>query len=64
MRQASNVSKHLAITTGDENSLLRCNEIVFSGTLGSAQVLNLDDTIVNFKEGKQFDTLLVDVGGE
>ncbi|KAG0647808.1 putative guanine deaminase [Hyphodiscus hymeniophilus] len=63
MRQASNVSRHLAMRTGDDKNTLQFNEIVFLGTLGSAQVLDLDSKVGNFEQGKEFDALLVDVGG-
>jgi guanine deaminase len=63
MRQASNVSRHLSMRTGDDKNTLSFNEIVFLGTLGSAQVLDLDTNIGNFEQGKEFDALLVDVGG-
>lgn len=64
MRQASNVSRHLAMREGDEKMVLGFTEIVFLGTLGSAQVLDLQDKIGNFEKGKLFDALLVDVGGD
>ena len=64
MRQASNVSRHLSMRTGDDKNTLGFNEIVFLGTLGSAQVLDLDSKIGNFENGKEFDALLVDVGGK
>lgn len=62
MRSASNVSRHLVIATGDESYRLSFNEIVFLGTLGGAQVLDLADRVGNFEVGKQFDALLVDTG--
>jgi len=62
MRQASNVSRHLAMRTGDDRNTLGFNEIVYLGTMGSAKVVALDDKIGNFKPGKCFDALLVDVG--
>jgi len=64
MRQASNVSRHLAMREQNEKMVLGFNEIVFLGTLGSAQVLDLQDKIGNFEKGKQFDALVVDVGGD
>ena len=63
MRQASNVSRHLSMRTGDDKNTLGFNEIVFLGTLGSAQVLDLETRIGNFEATKEFDALLVDVGG-
>jgi guanine deaminase len=62
MRQASNVSRHLAIRTGDETNVLGFNEIVYLGTMGSARVLDLDQKLGNFEPGKCFDALLIDVG--
>jgi guanine deaminase len=62
MRQASNVSRHLAMRTGDDRNTLGFNEIVYLGTMGSAKVVALDGKIGNFKPGKCFDALLVDVG--
>ncbi|KAK4990398.1 hypothetical protein LTR50_002573 [Elasticomyces elasticus] len=64
MRQASNVSRHLVIHTGEERLKLSFEEIVYLGTMGGAQVVALDDKIGNFEVGKQFDALLVDVGIE
>lgn len=62
MRQASNVSRHLAIHTKDDTVTLGFEEIVFLATMGSAQVLALDSQIGNFETGKKFDALVVDVG--
>lgn len=50
--------------TGDDSNTLGFNKIVFLGTLGSVEVLDLDTKIGNFVQGKEFDALLVDVGGE
>ncbi|RDW73632.1 guanine deaminase [Coleophoma crateriformis] len=63
MRQASNVSRHLSMRTGDDNNTLGFTEIVYLGTLGSAGVLSMQDQIGNFLPGKLFDALLIDVGG-
>ncbi|RFU23680.1 hypothetical protein B7463_g12658, partial [Scytalidium lignicola] len=62
MRQASNVSRHRSIHTGDDKNVLGFNEIVYLGTMGSARVLSLDQKVGNFKPGKCFDALIVDVG--
>ncbi|KAH8807563.1 hypothetical protein F5884DRAFT_899938 [Xylogone sp. PMI_703] len=62
MRQASNVSRHRAMHTGDDNNVLSFNEVVYLGTMGSAQVVGLDHKVGNFKPGKSFDALIVDVG--
>ena len=64
MRQASNVSRHLAMREDDDGYTLGFCEIVFLATMGSAQVLALDEKIGNFRPKKAFDALLVDVGGE
>lgn len=64
MRQASNVSRHLAYHHQDGRWKLSIEEILFLGTLGGAQVCALDDRIGNFDIGKCFDALLVDVGGK
>lgn len=62
MRQASNVSRHLAIHDKDDSVTLSFEEIVFLATLGNARVLGLDDKIGNFEPGKRFDALMIDVG--
>lgn len=62
MRQASNVSRSLVMSTGEERWKLSFEEIVYLGTMGSARVLSLDDKVGNFEVGKLFDALVVDVG--
>jgi guanine deaminase len=62
MRAASNVSRHLVIHKDDPSLKLRFEEIVFLGTIGGAQVCNMDDKIGNFEIGKVFDALIVDIG--
>lgn len=62
MRQASNVSRHLAIHSKDDTVTLGFEEIVFLATMGSARVLALDHQVGNFETGKKFDALVVDVG--
>ena len=62
-RQSSNVSRHLSMRTGNDKNTLSFHEIVFLGTLGNAQVLDLDTKIGNLEQGKEFDALLMDVGG-
>lgn len=64
MRQASNVSRHRVMHTGDESNRLSFEELVFLGTLGGAQVCALDHIIGNFLPGKKFDALMIDVGLE
>lgn len=62
MRQASNVSRHLAMHEKNDKLTLGFTEIVYLGTMGGAAVLDLQDKIGNFEPGKCFDALLVDVG--
>ncbi|KAL9620777.1 MAG: hypothetical protein Q9160_004677 [Pyrenula sp. 1 TL-2023] len=62
MRQASNVSRHLAIHNEDDSLVLGFGEIVYLATLGNARVLSLDDKIGSLQPGKQFDALMIDVG--
>ena len=64
MRQASNVSRHLAIRFDDPSWTLSIEEVIFLGTLGGATVCDLQDKIGNFEEGKMFDALLIDTGLE
>ncbi|KAF2485565.1 putative guanine deaminase [Neohortaea acidophila] len=62
IRQASNVSRHLAISTGDEKWVLKFEELVYLATMGGAEVCSLSDRVGNFETGKEFDALVVDVG--
>lgn len=64
MRQASNVSRHLAMHASDDTLKLEFPELVYLATLGAAGVLGLEDRVGNFEEGKCFDALVVDVGLE
>ncbi|OAL28781.1 hypothetical protein AYO22_02646 [Fonsecaea multimorphosa] len=64
MRQASNVSRHLTIHTGDPSWKLEFSELVYLATMGGAEVCALDHKVGNFAPGKAFDALLVDVGLE
>jgi guanine deaminase len=64
MRQASNVSRHLAMHTADDSCKLNFEEIVYLATIGSARVLSLEDKIGNFEPKKSFDALVVDTGLE
>ncbi|KAK5124896.1 hypothetical protein LTR85_001086 [Meristemomyces frigidus] len=63
MRQASNVSRHLALHTGDEKYVLQFTEIVYLATMGGAQVVDMADRIGRFEKGLKFDALVVDVEG-
>jgi guanine deaminase len=62
MREASNVSRHLVIHTGDPSWRLSIEEVIFLATLGGAQVCDMADKIGNFEPGKCFDALLIDLG--
>jgi guanine deaminase len=64
MRQASNVSRHLAIATGQAGWKLKFEELVYLATMGGAEVCALGDVVGNFEVGKMFDALVVDVGGD
>ncbi|ORY17227.1 hypothetical protein BCR34DRAFT_621948 [Clohesyomyces aquaticus] len=59
-RQASNVSRHLAMHTGNDDYRLTFPELIYLATLGSASVLVLEEKIGNFEPGKCFDALVVD----
>lgn len=61
IRQASNVSRHRAIRTGDERNILSFSELMYLATMGGARVVGMGDEIGNFEVGKQFDALVVDV---
>ncbi|KAK5113273.1 hypothetical protein LTR62_003610 [Meristemomyces frigidus] len=63
MRDASNVSRHLAMSRGDAKHVLRFEELVYLATMGGAAVLDMQDEIGNFEVGKWFDALVVDVEG-
>ena len=63
MRSASNVSRYLAMKTGEEKWTLDFEECVYLATMGGAEVVGLEDKIGNFEKGKEFDALLVDVDG-
>lgn len=63
MRDASNVSRNLALQTDDERYILSFSELVYLATLGGANVVGMKDKIGNFEVGKEFDALVVDVKG-
>lgn len=62
MRQASNVSRHLAMRFGDSSWKLSIEEVIFLATLGGAAICDMQDKIGNFEKGKYFDALLIDTG--
>ena len=63
MRNASNVSRHLALHKSDDRYVLQFGELVCLATLGGAEVVDMQDQIGNFERGKKFDALIVDVEG-
>ena len=62
MRQASNVSRALAMHTGEEKWVLKFEEVCYLATMGGAEVCTLGDKVGNFEVGKTFDALVVDTG--
>ena len=63
MRNASNVSRHLAMHQKDDRYILSFSEIVYLATMGGAEVVGMADKIGNFEPGKKFDALVIDVEG-
>ena len=63
MRSASNVSRFLAMKTGEDKWTLAFEECLYLATMGGAEVVGLEEKIGNFEVGKEFDALLVDVDG-
>ena len=63
MRNASNVSRHLALHLKDDRYTLGFSEIVYLATMGGARVVGMEDRIGSFEVGKKFDALVVDVEG-
>lgn len=61
MRDASNVSRNLAMQEGDDKYILSFSELVYLATMGGAEVVGMKDKIGNFEVGKEFDALVVDV---
>lgn len=61
MRSASNVSRHLALKTGEDRYILGFSELVYLATMGGARVVAMESMIGNFEAGKRFDALIVDV---
>lgn len=60
MRNASNVSRHLALHLKDDRYTLGFSEIVYLATLGGARVLGMEDQLGSFEAGKKFDALVID----
>lgn len=63
MRNASNVSRHLALHKKNDDYVLGFSELIFLATLGGAEVVGLQDRIGSFEKGKAFDALVIDVEG-
>ncbi|KAK5129752.1 hypothetical protein LTR08_002928 [Meristemomyces frigidus] len=63
MRAASSVSRHLAMHTRNEHSILSFPELLYMATLGGAAVLGLQGKVGRFAPGMEFDALVVDVAG-
>ncbi|KAK3673938.1 hypothetical protein LTR78_006140 [Recurvomyces mirabilis] len=61
MRSASDVSRHLAMRTGEERYVLKFEELVYLATMGGANVLDMEEEVGGFGVGKRFDALVVDV---
>ncbi|VVD03711.1 guanine deaminase [Leptidea sinapis] len=59
MRRTMDVSTHLEFHGG--RPAINWKEAFYLATLGGAKVLGLDDKIGNFKIGKEFDALVVDI---
>ncbi|KAK4942984.1 hypothetical protein LTR10_017368 [Elasticomyces elasticus] len=64
MRQAFVVSNAKKLSSGGADKSLSFYEIFYLATLGGARVCNLDETIGNFKVGKEFDALEIHTGGK
>ncbi|KAI9769964.1 MAG: hypothetical protein M1840_003674 [Geoglossum simile] len=58
VRQASLVSRHVAMLDGDA-SKLTIEEVLYLGTRGGAKVLGLDDKIGGFDAGMEWDAQLI-----
>ncbi|KAF2016159.1 guanine deaminase [Aaosphaeria arxii CBS 175.79] len=60
-RQAIWVSRHLAMSEGD-NVKLSTNEALFLATRGGAEVIGLQDKVGGFEVGKEWDAQMIDLG--
>ena len=63
MRNASNVSRHLAMHLKDDRYTLGFSEIAYLATMGGASVLGLEEVVGRFAVGMRFDALVIDVEG-
>ncbi|PSN46074.1 Guanine deaminase [Blattella germanica] len=61
IRNALDVSIHVSFGKGETYSPLTYHEVFYLATLGGAQAVALDDTVGNFKIGKDFDALVVNM---
>lgn len=61
VRQASLVSRHVAME-GDDSAKLSIEEVLYLGTKGGAQVVDLEDKIGGFGVGMEWDAQLIDLG--
>lgn len=57
-KQALLVSRHVAMSQGDEHKL-SVEEVLYLATLGGAKAVGLEDQVGSFEVGKAFDALLV-----
>lgn len=57
-RQAMLVSRHVAMTDGDE-AKLSVEEALYLATLGGAKAVGLEDRVGSFEVGKEFDAQLI-----
>ncbi|KAK9872552.1 hypothetical protein WA026_018016 [Henosepilachna vigintioctopunctata] len=60
MRAAISTSINSSFTSKDPCEIIDWKEAFYMATLGGAKVLRLSDKIGNFKEGKEFDAVVVD----
>jgi len=63
MKNASNVSRHLAMKLNDDKYILSFREVVYLATMGGAKVVCMEDKIGNFENDKHFDALLIEARG-
>ncbi|KAF2398371.1 guanine deaminase [Trichodelitschia bisporula] len=61
VRQAIWVSRHVAMTEGDDTKL-SAEEALWLGTRGGARVVGLEDRIGGFEVGKEWDAQLISMG--
>ncbi|KAL3287648.1 hypothetical protein HHI36_002115 [Cryptolaemus montrouzieri] len=64
MRSAINTSINSNFTNNKSYGCFDWKEVFYLATLGGAKALRMDDKIGNFKEGKEFDALIIDADSE